>query len=98
MLARPPQEVVDALGAMTREHVEIEALLAWLSEPWAAIRGEPERRDSFRDLPAASARLEGLFRSHLASEEAIVFPAVRALLSPEAQADVAREIRGRAPK
>lgn len=99
MLANPPQQVVDALGAMTREHFEIEALLAELSEPWSAIRAEPERRDSLRALPAASARLEELFRNHLASEEAIIFPAVRTLLSPQAQAEVVSEIRGRrAPK
>jgi hypothetical protein len=85
----------EALAVMGREHREAEALLAELAPLWDALAREPGR---LADLGPATARggaaLVDHMARHLAAEEAVVLPAVRAL-DPAVQADVVRELRAR---
>lgn len=92
----PAQALVDALNTMTREHVELEALLAECAPQWKAIELEPARQaDVGPSLAARSTRLEELFRIHLLGEEETLFPLLRQHLSPELDATLVGEFRAR---
>lgn len=77
-----------ALAAMQEQHSEHAAQLAEL----AAALAEPGSRAR---IAAAAAALEAAFAPHLDLEEAVVFPAIRQLLSARELADIAAEIRAR---
>ncbi len=69
--------IAATLERMTREHRELEALVATLSPAWLAAGGggEGDRLRPLRDAERFAAAFEG----HLGLEEAELFPAVEAL-------------------
>jgi iron-sulfur cluster repair protein YtfE (RIC family) len=85
-----------ALEVMQREHVEHEAALGRLV---AACRLLAEAPGRIVELAPAVGReaafLAGHFEAHLANEEQVIFPALRRLLDPAADASLVAEIRGR---
>lgn len=89
-------EVDRELDEMVHEHAghgpPLEALLA----ACAALAREPARHAALAAaLGDATAELERHFAAHLAREEAVIFPAVRRLLDPAADAAIVRELRAR---
>lgn len=84
-----------ALEVMAREHDEHEPLLASLLPRWRALVDDPARLAALReDLARDAAALEEQFERHLALEERLVIPAVRALPPAEA-ASIVAELRAR---
>lgn len=93
---RPAPELADALAEMSREHIEIEDLLGECVQAWETLMADPSQRPALGpELARASRHLEELFGFHLAAEEENIFPAVRELLSPEVQEELAAELRRR---
>jgi iron-sulfur cluster repair protein YtfE (RIC family) len=89
-------EVDAALEAMAREHREHERPLAIVVAACDALARDPARvEDLARALSGAAATLEAHFAEHLRREEAVVFPAIRRLLSPDEDAAIVRELRAR---
>lgn len=85
-----------ALQRMAAEHLEAEEALAELTAVCRRLF-ETEGRDGAlqRRLKPSADRLEELFTRHLAAEEAVIFPALRARLSPAALEIVVAEMRSR---
>lgn len=74
----------ESLQAMVDQHGPIDAVVARLVPRWADVKTNPERLASqAAELRADAARLQELWREHLALEEEIVFPLVRARLTPD---------------
>lgn len=94
---RGQDPAVDAeLDAMLREHGAHGPPLRALVDACAALAQDPARHDALApDLDRAAAELEEHFAAHLRREEAVIFPALRRLLSPAEDAAIVREIRGR---
>lgn len=94
---RGREPAVDAeLDAMVREHREHQAPLRTLVEACAGIARDPGRHGELAGAVGRSAgELTRHFDVHLRREEEVVFPAMRRLLDPAADAAVAGEIRGR---
>jgi iron-sulfur cluster repair protein YtfE (RIC family) len=89
-------EVDRELAAMEREHAEHEGPLGALVGACAALAEAPGRHAALApDVGAATAELERHFDAHLAREERVIFPALRRLLSPDADAAIVGEIRAR---
>jgi iron-sulfur cluster repair protein YtfE (RIC family) len=90
------QEVDAALATMEREHEEHEAplarLLALMDELVATPAAHARRADA---VAAAAAELAKAFDVHLTSEEKVVFPALRTLLTPAEQQQILGEVRAR---
>jgi iron-sulfur cluster repair protein YtfE (RIC family) len=88
---------VDAeLLAMAREHAEHEAPVAALTGACDEIARDPTRAPALlRGVGRAAAELERHFAAHLRREESVIFPALRRLLDPAADAEIVREIRAR---
>jgi len=90
------QRVDRELEAMVREHREHGGPLRRLVEACAAIGADPGRLPALGGVVVESAAgLDRHFLHHLAREEDVIFPAVRRLLDPEADARIVREIRER---
>jgi len=88
--------VDDALDAMSREHREHEAPLLHVLRACRELERDPAALPRVAGpLGAAAAELTAHFASHLAQEEAIVFPAMRRLLSASDDAAVVHEMRAR---
>ena len=84
------------LATMVREHAEHEEPLRALTGACAILTGEPERHGELAEtVTRRAAELSSHFAAHLPREEEVIFPAVRRLLSPAADAEIVREIRGR---
>lgn len=84
------------LEAMLREHAEHERPMRDLVEACEALAREPERHGELAaSIGGPAAELERHFAAHLRREEEIIFPAVRRLLDPRADAEVVKEIRAR---
>lgn len=85
-----------AVFAMRDEHRAIEAGLARVVELCALFTRSPslhaERR---RELLEAAHALDEHWDRHLGGEEALIFPAMRARLSPDEMAAIAGEMRDR---
>jgi iron-sulfur cluster repair protein YtfE (RIC family) len=85
-----------ALEVMQREHVEHEASLGRLV---AACRVLAEAPGRIAELAPAVGReaafLARHFEAHLANEEQVIFPAMRRLLDPAADAAIVAELRAR---
>lgn len=94
-LVRRRPELDEALRVMQRQHAAHEARLAALLDALRSLRGEPGAADRRASLEGAAGVLASDFEEHLALEERIVFPAVDALLPPEDQRIVVRELRAR---
>lgn len=89
-------ELDEALAAMEREHRAHEAPLQELVAACRALAHDPARLDALAPAVArASAELDAQFVEHLRREEAVVFPAMRRLLSPPEDAAIVRELRAR---
>lgn len=89
------RSVDEALDAMRTEHVEHGPELESMLEALRSVAREPGRRPHRERLLAAATKLARQFEQHLALEEQQIFPAVRALLPPEAQSAVLDELRAR---
>lgn len=92
----PPKIVRDALQTMQGEHVELDRLVAAAAPRWLAVASDPGSRRALAPDLISDARALGAFWSrHLGLEERVVFPAARALLSPEQLARLGTEMRAR---
>jgi iron-sulfur cluster repair protein YtfE (RIC family) len=95
-LAGKDRDVDAALVTMHRDHARHGPAVDRVVALCTLLAAEPSRRAELAPaLTAAVRALDGHFASHLASEEEIVFPAVRRYLSARAQGDVVRELRSR---
>lgn len=94
---RGKDPAVDAeLDEMRREHGEHGPPLDALVQACAALAEDPSRQGALAPaLRRAAAELDAHFAQHLRREEAVIFPALRRLLSSEEDAAVVREIRAR---
>lgn len=98
LLAAGSPDLARALEDMAREHDEHEPLLAALLPRWQALALDPARLPALRDdLARDAAALQEMLERHLAAEERLVVPAVRALPPDEAAAIVAELRARRAP-
>lgn len=89
-------EVSESLARMTAEHGPLEAAIAALVPLWSRlVTGPGEIAAMLPELGAAAATMDGLWTPHLAAEEAVIFPAARALLSGDELEGVSREVRAR---
>ena len=88
-------EVEAALERMSREHVEIERLLAEGSPLWLALAEHPNRLDALSpSLDRVATCLSAQLTVHLAQEEQIIFPAL-SRLDHNVQEEIRSEIRAR---
>lgn len=94
-LAGQRAEVDEALAVMERQHLEHGPQLAALIEALHGLRSEPEEPRLRAELQAVAGPLARALEEHLRGEEQIVFPAIRALISPEEQRLAVRELRAR---
>jgi hemerythrin-like domain-containing protein len=86
----------DALAEMASEHAAHGPPMAALIGACEALARDPSRHDALAPaLAGAAAELEAHFATHLQREEAVIFPAMRRLLSREEDAAVVRELRAR---
>lgn len=84
------------LDVMVEEHADHARPLAALVEACETLARDPGRHAALAAAVGdATAELERHFADHLAREEAVVFPAMRRLLDPAADAAIVREIRRR---
>jgi iron-sulfur cluster repair protein YtfE (RIC family) len=88
-------EALRALDEMTRQHQEIEALLATLTPAWGRLRADPWRHGELAPQLAASEPLAALLEEHLRLEERALFPEARALLSARSMEALVAELRAR---
>jgi hypothetical protein len=97
LLARAPEGPLRAaLATMSAEHVEIEATLGEALPLWRAVAAEPAALAGHAGrLAELAARLAAHFEAHLGPEEAVIFPALDALLDPEGRAAIHAEMRAR---
>jgi hypothetical protein len=97
LLAAPCDPQVRAeLDHVTREHVEIECLLAELAPIWSAVVRDPSLRQVRAEtLDRGAARLLASFEVHLEREERVVFPAARRCLAPADLSELRSEMRAR---
>lgn len=93
---RGRDESVDAaLATMHRQHQEHVELLSSFLEALRLVREEPSDPSRRARLHEEATRLGHAFEEHLRNEEKVIFPAVRAQLSKEEQAEIALELRRR---
>ena len=85
-----------SLQAMVDQHGPIDAVVAELLPRWEGLRTAPERLPSFsEEIRWNAARLQDLWREHLALEEEIVFPLIRTRLTPDDLRAIHREMKQR---
>lgn len=85
-----------ALAALAAEHREHQGPLRELAATCAALTAAPARHGELAPaLLATVAWLEQHFQAHLADEEAVVIPGMRRWLSPQDDAAIVAELRGR---
>ena len=86
----------EALAEMSRQHADIEALLAALLPVWSELAAAPERHPALApELAGDSERLAARLEAHLYLEEQSLFPEARKLLPPEEARAVLAEMRAR---
>lgn len=88
-------ELDAALERMSEEHDRHAPLLRRLLDACAALRTSPRDAPARAEIAAAARELVAEFEPHLAAEERVVFPAIRALLTTEEQHAIVRELRAR---
>lgn len=91
-------DVDGALSAMSAQHLHHTPGIADLFAALSSVRSAPLAPEARAQLLAAASRLSVEFEEHLALEERVIFPAIRALLSAEQQAEVRQELRARRSK
>ena len=95
-LAGKHPELDAALARMHAEHHEHARPLATLLDSMQKLDVAPERLSELApELARVAAELDAALGAHLENEEAIVFPAIRAELSPEDQAAIRSELAAR---
>lgn len=91
-----PVEVAAALGLMSAEHLTIDRLLDALVPAWTTVAQDPATLDVLHaELAPKTARLASIMATHLAAEEATIFPWMRASLTADARAAILAEMRAR---
>ena len=85
----------DALDAMEQEHEAHEPLIARLLDALGSVREDPASPACRAAVGAAATPLEIAFESHLRLEEEVIFPAIRAHVSPVERAAMLAEHRAR---
>ena len=93
LAAGPPPDVLVALLEMTRQHAEMDRILAILLPGWRAVATDPNRCPV--ELANDSERLAAHMEAHLRLEEEVIFPAARTLLPPKEAKAVLAELRAR---
>ena len=88
-------ELDRALGAMTEEHASHEQLLRNLLRASSNVRRDPAAAAARGELVAAAEQVARELGEHLALEEKDIFPVIRRVLSPTAQAEIVLELRRR---
>lgn len=88
-------EVDAALATMHAEHAAHPPLLGAFLDAARAVQAAPGDRARRARLGEAAARLAAAFAPHLAIEEQVLFPAIRAALSDADRAAIVRELRAR---
>jgi iron-sulfur cluster repair protein YtfE (RIC family) len=95
LTGKSPQ-VEAALQEMHAQHLEHEASVRLLLETCGILKQSPERLDEVREtLLKTASTLETEFAAHLKSEEDMIFPAIRSLLTAEQQSMILTELRER---
>lgn len=84
-----------ALDRMHEQHELHVDLVARLLAASAALRASPRSGDARAALLAVARPLRDVFEPHLAAEEELIFPAVRALVAGAEQNAIVRELRAR---
>jgi hemerythrin-like domain-containing protein len=85
-----------SLQAMVDQHGPIDAVVAELLPRWEKLQSAPEQLSSLADeIRRNAACLQELWREHLALEEEIVFPLIRARLTPDDLLAIHREMKQR---
>jgi hemerythrin-like domain-containing protein len=85
-----------SLQAMVDQHGPIDATVARLLPIWDELKTSPDRLAArAATLRADSQHLQNLWTEHLALEETIVFPLIRARLKAEDLRDIHREMKNR---
>lgn len=81
---------------MTRQHRDIEAVLARLLPLWKRLAETPEALDDVRSaLARDTARLDALWVEHFDLEEDVVFPLIAERLDTDTRTRIVDEMRGR---
>jgi iron-sulfur cluster repair protein YtfE (RIC family) len=88
-------ELDSALTRMAEEHESHASELAALQKHCEEVRARPRDPGARTALARVARHLSAEFEPHLKSEEEIVFPAIRALLSTQEQEEIVRELRAR---
>lgn len=95
-LAGRDRQVDAALVTMHRDHAGQSAALARMVELCGELASAPGRHGELAPaLAGAAASVREHFERHLALEEEIVFPAVRAVLGDGVRTEIVRELRAR---
>jgi iron-sulfur cluster repair protein YtfE (RIC family) len=85
-----------ALELMVEQHGPIDEAVAHLVPLWNELRSHPEKLGALRlELGHHAARLQDLWREHLALEEEVVFPLIRSKLPATALSAIHREMKQR---
>lgn len=93
---QPPDTVLQALDLVARQHPDIDRVIGRMMPLWEAIEADGAKLPALAEqLSKATERLSMIWTPHLSLEEAEVFPAIRALLTPEALEAVRAEMAER---
>lgn len=94
--ANAPDTVLQALDVVTRQHPDIDRVVGRMFPLWQAIEEDGTRLPSLAEqLGRATERLSVIWDPHLSLEESEIFPAARALLSPQVVETIRREMHER---
>ncbi len=89
-------EELRAVEDMVAQHGPLNQVIARLLPRWHELRGAPEKLVSFStEMLADSRRLLELWNRHLALEENVVFPLIRARLNADALGAIYAEMKRR---
>jgi iron-sulfur cluster repair protein YtfE (RIC family) len=88
-------DVDQALASMRDQHAAHASRVAAVLDALRALRLAPQAAEARGALNIEASRLQRDFEEHLRLEEEVIFPALRELVSREAQALIVRELRAR---
>jgi iron-sulfur cluster repair protein YtfE (RIC family) len=88
-------DVDEALARMREEHEAHAEPLGRLLALGGVVRATPDDEGARAALATVGRQLSTAFEPHLAAEERVVFPAIRALVSSDEQAAILGELRAR---
>jgi hemerythrin-like domain-containing protein len=94
--ARAPDNVVQALDVVSKQHPDIDRVIGRIAPLWEAIaKDEGQLAAVAERLAQSTERIAVIWTPHLALEETVVFPAARALLDAKVLAEIRAEMRAR---